>query len=99
LSDCELKDFIAFHQAFQYFADRYDLTQHTIHEGAPESEILPQQIIKIIQLAKDLNIDTIYSEELADPRLSQTLASEIPNGKVLLLSPIEGISQEEQKKI
>ncbi len=38
------------------------------------------------------------SEELVDPRLSQTLASEIPNGKVLLLSPIEGISQEEQKK-
>jgi zinc transport system substrate-binding protein len=37
-------------------------------------------------------------EELADPRLSQTLVSEIPNGKVLLLSPIEGLNQEEQKK-
>jgi zinc transport system substrate-binding protein len=99
LSNCELKDFIAFHQAFQYFADRYGLTQHTLHESLlPESEIIPQQIIKIIQLAKNLNIDTIYSEELTDPRLSQTLASEIPNGKVLLLSPIEGISQEEQKK-
>jgi zinc transport system substrate-binding protein len=99
LANCELKDFIAFHQAFQYFADRYGLTQHTVHENiSPESELLPQQIIKIIQLAQDLNIDTIYSEELANPRLSQTLASEIPNGKVLLLSPIEGISQEEQKK-
>jgi zinc transport system substrate-binding protein len=98
-SNCELKDFIAFHQAFQYFADRYGLTQHTVHESlSPESEILPQQIIKVIQLAKDLNIDTIFSEELVDPRLSQTLASEIPNGKVLLLSPIEGITQEEQKK-
>jgi zinc transport system substrate-binding protein len=99
LFNCELKDFIAFHQAFQYFADRYGLTQHTVHESiSPESEILPQQIIKIIQLAKDLNIDTIYSEELTDPRLSQTLVSEIPNGKVLLLSPIEGLNQEEQKK-
>ena len=37
------------------------------------------------------------SEELVDPRLSPTLASEITNGKVLLL-PIEGITQEEQKK-
>jgi len=99
LANCELKDFIAFHQAFQYFADRYGLTQHTVHESiSPESELLPQQITKIIQLAKDLNIDTIYSEELADPRLSQTLVSEIPNGKILLLSPIEGINQEEQKK-
>ena len=99
LSNCELKDFISFHQAFQYFANRYGLTQHTVHESlSPEGEILPQQIIKIIQLAKNLNIDTIYSEELADPRLSQTLASEIPNGKVLLLSPIEGINREEQNK-
>jgi zinc transport system substrate-binding protein len=99
LANCELKDFISFHQAFNYFANRYGLTQHTVHESlSPEGEILPQQITKIIKLAKDLNIDTIYSEELADPRLSQTLASEIPNGKVLLLSPIEGINQEEQNK-
>jgi zinc transport system substrate-binding protein len=96
LSNCELKDFISFHQAFQYFANRYGLTQHTIHESiSPESEILPQQIIKIIKLAKDHNIDTIYSEELVDPKLSQVLASEIPNGKVLLLSPVEGLNREE----
>jgi len=38
------------------------------------------------------------SEELKDPRLSQTLAAEIPNGKVLLLSPIEAMNQEEQNK-
>lgn len=98
LTHCELKDFITFHQAFQYFANRYGLNPHAVHEGSQESEILPQQIIKIISLAKDLNIDTIYSEELKDPRLSQTLASEIPNGKVLQLSPIEGINQQEQKK-
>lgn len=96
LSNCELKDFISFHQAFHYFANRYGLTQHTVHEStSPGSEILPQQISKIIKLAKDLNIDTIYSEELVDPKLSEVLAAEIPNGKVLLLSPVEGINQEE----
>lgn len=98
LANCELKDFITFHESFHYFAKRYGLTQHAVHGSSPEGEILPQQIIKIISLAKDLGIDTIYSEELKDPRLSQTLASEIPNGKVLLLSPIEGIKPEEQKK-
>ena len=98
LAKCELKDFITFHESFHYFANRYGLTQHAVHGSYPEGEILPQQIIKTISLAKDLGIDTIYSEELKDPRLSQTLASEIPNGKVLLLSPIEGIDQEEQKK-
>lgn len=98
LANCELKDFITFHESFHYFANRYGLTQHAVHGSSPEGEILPQQIITIISLAKDLGIDTIYSEELKDPRLSQTLASEIPNGKVLLLSPIEGIEPHEQKK-
>ena len=98
LANCELHDFITFHEAFQYFANRYGLNQHAVHGSSPEGEILPQQIIKIISLAKDLGIDTIYSEELKDPRLSQTLAAEIPNGKVLLLSPIEGIKEEEQRK-
>jgi len=98
LANCKLHDFITFHEAFQYFANRYGLNQHAVHGLASEGEILPQQIVKTISLAKDLGIDIIYSEELKDPRLSQTLAEEIPNGKVLLLSPIEGINQEEQKK-
>jgi zinc transport system substrate-binding protein len=98
LANCELHDFITFHEAFQYFANRYGLNQHAVHGSSPKGEILPQQIIKIISLAKDLGIDTIYSEELKDPRLSQTVAAEIPNGKVLLLSPIEGIKEEEQRK-
>jgi zinc transport system substrate-binding protein len=98
LSNCEKKDFITFHKAFSYFANRYGLTQHSIHEAtSPEGEILPQRIQQIINLARDLGLDTIYSEDLADPRLANVIAQEIPNGRVLILSPIEGINQEEQK--
>jgi zinc transport system substrate-binding protein len=97
LANCEKKDFIAFHNAFSYFADRYGLTQHSIHEATlPEGEILPQRIQQIIILARDIGLDTIYSEELVDPRLANVIAQEIPNGKVLVLSPIEGIDREEQ---
>jgi zinc transport system substrate-binding protein len=97
LANCEMKDFIAFHNAFSYFADRYGLTQHSIHEAtSPEGEILPQRIRQIISLAQDTGLDTIYSEELVDPRLANVIAQEIPNGKVLVLSPVEGISKEEQ---
>jgi zinc transport system substrate-binding protein len=96
LSYCEKKDFIAFHDAFSYFADRYGLTQHSIQGLSPEAEILPQRLQQIIGLTMDMGLDTIYSEELADPRLANVIAQEIPNGKVLVLSPIEGISKEEQ---
>ena len=97
LSNCQKKDFIAFHDAFSYFADRYGLTQHSIHGASPEGEILPQRLQEIIQTAQNMGIDTIYSEELLDPRLANTIAQEIPNGKVLVLSPLEGIEAGEQK--
>jgi zinc transport system substrate-binding protein len=96
LSNCEKKDFIAFHDAFSYFADRYGLTQHSIQGLSPEAEILLQRLQQIIGLARDMGLDIIYSEELADPRLANVIAQEIPNGKVLVLSPIEGVSKEEQ---
>ena len=96
ISNCETQDFIAFHDAFSYFADRYGLTQHSIQGLSPEAEILPQRLQQIIGLARDMGLDTIYSEELADPRLANVIAQEIPNGKVLVLSPIEGIGREEQ---
>lgn len=95
LSECGVQDFIAFHNAFSYFANRYGLTQHSVHGGLPEGEVPPQRLQEIVDLANELKIDTIYSEELVDPRLAQVIADEIPNGKVLVLSPIEGLEQEE----
>jgi zinc transport system substrate-binding protein len=96
LSDCEKNDFIAFHDAFSYFADRYGLSQHSIQGISPEAEILPQRLQQIIALAREMGIDTIYSEELVDPRLANVIAQEIPSGKVRVLSPIEGITKQEQ---
>jgi zinc transport system substrate-binding protein len=96
LSNCEKKDFIAFHNAFSYFASRYGLTQHSIQGVSPEAEVLPQRLQQTINLARDMGLDTVYSEELADPRFASVIAQEIPNGKVLVLSPIEGIDKEEQ---
>jgi zinc transport system substrate-binding protein len=97
LQTCEKKDFIAFHDAFSYFANRYGLNQHSITGVSPEGEILPQRIQEIIEIARDLGINVIYSEELVDPRFAEVIAQEIPEGKVLILSPIEGVEKEEQK--
>jgi zinc transport system substrate-binding protein len=96
LSGCEKKDFIAFHSAFSYFANRYGLNQHSVHGGLPEGEVPPQRLQEIVDLAKELKIDTIYSEELVDPRLAEAIAEEIPGGRVLVLSPIEGLEEQEQ---
>ena len=97
-SNCAKKDFITFHNAFSYFAKEYGLNQHSIQGLTPEGEVLPQRLVQIVKLAKNLGINIIYSEDLVDPRSSQTIVDEIPNGKVMVLSPIEGINKQEQQK-
>jgi zinc transport system substrate-binding protein len=96
LAACEKSDFIAFHDAFAHFAERYGLHQHSIQGVSPEGEILPQRLEQVIRLARDLDLKIIYSEDLVDSRLADTIAGEIPGGRVLILSPIEGIDREEQ---
>lgn len=97
LADCAKSDFIAFHDAFTHFAERYGLTQHSVQGASPEGEILPQRIAQVIAIANKLDINVIYSEDLIDSRLAQTIADEIPRGTVLVLSPIEGIDQDERE--
>lgn len=96
LNECEKSDFIAFHEAFAHFAKRYGLTQHSIHGTSPEGEILSQRMQETIELASKLGINVIYSEDLIDSRLAETIAEEIPGGIVLVLSPVESISKEER---
>ena len=97
-SNCTKRDFIAFHNAFSYFAKEYGLKQHSIQGLTPEGEILPQRLVEVVQLANKLGINVIYSEDLIDPRSAQAIADEIPSGKVMVLSPIEGIKSQEQQK-
>lgn len=96
LGDCSKSDFISFHDAFAHFAKRYGLIQHSVQGASPEGEILPQRIAEVVKLANELGINVIYSEELVDSRLAETISEEIPDGKVLVLSPIESVEAGEQ---
>ena len=87
-SSCK-KDFIAFHDAFSYFANQYDLNQHTVlKSNEPHEEPTAKSLENIINLARDLDSNVIFTEEAVDKRTSQIVANEI-GGKVLTLSPLE----------
>ena len=97
-SNCAKRDFIPFHLAFAYFAKRYGLNAHPIHEGlTANGEVLPQKLVEVVNLAKNLGLKVIYSEDLIDPRSAQAIAEQIPGAKVVVLSPIEGVNATEQK--
>ena len=87
LSECK-HDFIAFHDAFSYFAEEYGLTQHTIMVNSPHGEPTAKTLENVINTAKQLGIKVIFTEETVDTRTSQVIAGEI-GGKILTLSPIE----------
>ncbi|MCH6585724.1 MAG: zinc ABC transporter substrate-binding protein [Thaumarchaeota archaeon] len=88
LSSCK-KDFISFHDAFSYFANQYDLNQHTVlKSNEPHEEPTSKSLENIINLARDLDSNVIFTEEAVDKRASQVIANEI-GGKVLTLSPLE----------
>ncbi len=82
-------DFIAFHNAFSYFAIQYGLNQHTIvktgnHFSEPSSKTLED----LINQAKEFDTNIIFTEEGSDTRTSEVIAKEL-GGKVLVLSPLE----------
>jgi zinc transport system substrate-binding protein len=89
LSGCSKKDFIAFHDAFSYFAKEYSLNQHTVVSSLnPFGEPSLRNIENVINLARDLDIGIIFTEEFVNPKMSQVIADEL-GGKVLVLSPLE----------
>jgi len=91
LSDCNY-DFIAFHDSFSYFADEYNLNQHTIiSSNSPHEEATAKTLVNVISTARELNIKVIFSEENVNTRTSEIIANEI-DGKVLVLSPLEVFS-------
>lgn len=97
LSHCKKDTFVSFHNAFNYFSNRYGVHDVWITGIAPEADVPPQDIQKVIQIAKDKDVKVIFSEDLVDPRLANTLASEI-GAQVMVLSPLEGINQTEQQE-
>jgi len=90
LSPCN-KDFIAFHNAFSYFAVEYGLNQHSIvNSNEPNIGPTLKTLETVINLAQTFDIDVVFTEETIDTRTSQVIANEI-GARVLVLSPIETI--------
>lgn len=96
LSTCQKDTFVPFHNAFTYFAKRYDLHAESLVGLSPEVNPSPKEIEDLIHFAKEHNVKYFFHEEFVNKALADKLAQEL-GGAVLLFSPIEGLSEEEQK--
>ena len=95
LANCDIRQAIVSHDAFNYLADRYAIELLPIAGLNPNDSPSAQTIVALSEVARTYGIRYIFFEELTSPKLSETLASEV-GATTLVLSPIEGLTEEEQ---
>ncbi len=94
LSRCLYKQFFhGGHYAFGYLAHRYNLQYISTQGFSPDSEPTPQQLIELTNQINRLGVKYLYYEELVDPRIARTVASET-NTKLLKIDSAHNIPKE-----
>ncbi len=76
LASVRKKEFITFHDAFSYLADRYDLKQLAII-AIPEDELTPEDVRKTVQAVKKYKVNALLSEPGVDNKLFTTLSQDL----------------------
>ena len=89
LSSCEHDTVLLSHAAFQYLAKRYGFKTMSISGLSPEEEPSPGDFADLVDVAKGKGIHYIFFEKRANPKLAETLASEI-KGETLDMFHIDG---------
>lgn len=80
------KNFITGHAAFGYLCRDFGLKQKSVENLFAEGEPTPKQLEDLVKFCKENNIKTVFSEELASPKVSQTLAKEVGADVVPILT-------------
>ena len=95
LAKCESKEIVyGGHYAFGYMTKRYGLTYISAQGFSPDSEPTAKDLIDLIEQIKNHNIKYVFYEELASPKIAETLTKET-NTKMLLLNGAHNITKED----
>jgi len=91
LATCERRVIVTSHQAFGYLADRYDLTLVGMSGLDPDAEPSPARLKEIGDVVRAQKVTTIFSEQLVNPKVAQTLASDLGITSAVL-DPVESLT-------
>lgn len=95
LSSCRTKTIVyGGHYAFGYLAHRYGLEYRAAQGIAPDAEPTAKDLAAMVEQIRREHIGTIFYEELASPKVAETIASET-GAKLLLLSAAHNIAKED----
>lgn len=91
LTTCARREVVTSHEAFNYLAHRYGLTQIGITGVSPEAEPTPRKLAKVAAQARATGTTTIFFETLVSPKVAETIAREV-GARTAVLDPLEGLT-------
>lgn len=94
LANCERNTIVVSHEAYGYLADEYGLKQVGISGIDPEAAPSPVRLAKIQDVIEEQNVTTVFTESLVNPKVAQTLATDL-GVDTALLSPAETLTDED----
>ena len=93
LADCERHVIVSSHDAFGYWA-KYGIEVAPVAGLTPDAEPTPAGIARLQELIRQEGITTVFSERLASPKLTESLADDL-GLRTAVLDPIEGLTSED----
>lgn len=85
IAESSCKSFIIFHPALSYFAEQYGLHQYSIEVDGKNPT--PQQIAKLVKIAKQEGIKVIFMQEEYDIKNAEPIAKET-GAKIVVINPL-----------
>ncbi len=92
LEGCDRSTVVVSHDAFGYLA-KYGLDMEPIAGLSPESEPTPRDLARLQQLIEERGLTTVFSERLAPPQLTESLADDL-GLETAVLDPLEGLTDD-----
>jgi zinc transport system substrate-binding protein len=95
LADCERDVVVTAHDAFGHLTKRYGLHDEGVAGISPDAEPNPDRLADLADLVRREGVTTVFTEELASPKIARTLAREAGGVKTAVLNPLEGLTDEQ----
>lgn len=96
LQTCQTRTIITSHDAFGYYAQRYNLQAVAIAGMDPSEEPSAAKLAELSNLVKQQNVQYVFFESLVSPKLAATIAQETGT-KTAVFDPLEGLTDDVQK--
>ncbi|MFI5396344.1 MAG: metal ABC transporter substrate-binding protein [Candidatus Binatia bacterium] len=81
------RNYVAFHSAWRYFGQRYDLREVAVVESFPGKEASALEIARVVEKARAAHVRVVLIEPQFNPRMAEQIAHEI-GAQVLLVDPL-----------